>query len=189
MSFFNIDGFKSALVGGGARANQFRVQLNYPSSANPGAEAFQGPRAEFLVTAAALPGSVVNPTIVPYRGREVKFAGERTFAPWTITVLNDVSFTIRNNLERWMNSMNGLSDNQGTTSHYQYQTDLSVYQLGRNGEVLKTYLLVGAFPTDISEIALNFGDNDTVETFTCTFQYQHYITEFNSNLATALLGG
>lgn len=189
MSLFNIDRFKSALVGGGARANQFKVQINYPSAAAAAQVGIDGPSSEFLVTAAALPGSVVNPTIVPYRGREVKFAGERVFAPWTVTILNDVGFTLRNNLERWMNAMNGLSDNQGTTNHADYQTNLSVYQLGRNGEILKTYLMVGAFPVDISEVALNFGDNDTIETFTCTFQYQHYITEFNSNIATALLGG
>jgi hypothetical protein len=190
-SIFNVDQFKAAMVGGGARANQFFVQLSFPGYVSGGA--FAATQAGFLVNAAALPGSVVNPTIVPYRGREVKFAGERTFAPWTITILNDVSFNIRNSLERWMEGMNGLANNLGRTDPRQYQADLYVTQLDRNNNPLKIYELKAAFPVDLGEIALNFGDNDTIESYTCTFQYQYYQTPASGLLsvgnAAGALGG
>ena len=178
-SFFSVDNFKSALVGGGVRANQFVVRLSYPGASFPD-EAFTaaGLRSDFLVTAAALPGSVVNPTIVPYRGREVKFAGERVFQPWTITVLNDAQFSVRNRMERWMGSMNDPIDGRGALNPINYQTDLSVTQLDRNSQPLKSYKIVNAFPIDISDVALSFGDNDTIETFTVTFQYQHFETSY-----------
>lgn len=176
-SFFNIDAFKSALNGGGARANQFFVRLNYPGESFPDAfQTLNGLSSDFLVTAAALPGSIINPTIVQYRGREVKLAGERVFQPWTITVLNDSQFTIRNRMEIWMESMNSVLDGRGAQNPRNYQTDLSVTQLDRNSQPLKSYKIINAFPVDISDIALSFGDNDTIETFTVTFQYQHFET-------------
>lgn len=178
-SFFNVDNFKGALVGGGVRANQFFVRLNYPSSVTPNsAFTTAGLQSDFLVNAASLPGSVVNPTIIPYRGREIKFAGERVFQPWTITVLNDASFSVRNNMEQWMASMNDPVNNTGQLRPVDYQTDLFVTQLDRNSLPLKEYKIVNAFPIDISDIALSFGDNDTIETFTVTFQYQHYETSY-----------
>lgn len=180
-SIFNVDQFKAAMVGGGARANQFFVVLNFPGYVTTGsAAAAQG---AFLVNSAALPGSIVNPTIVPYRGREVKFAGERIFQPWTITVLNDVSFNIRNSLEKWMAGMNGLQDNVGRTNPREYQANLTVTQLDRNNNPLKIYTLNSAFPVDISDIQLNYGDNDTIETYTVTFQYQHYTTQYDTALS------
>jgi hypothetical protein len=180
-SVFNVDQFKAAMIGGGARANQFFVSLTFPDYVSVGGLATGS--AAFLVSAAALPGSVVAPTIVQYRGREVKFAGERTFAPWTITVMNDVSFGIRNALERWMAGMNGLTDNAGYTAPGTYQKQLNVTQLDRNNNPLKNYKIEGAFPIDLSDITLNYGDNDTIETYTCTFQYQHYTTSFDGQLS------
>jgi hypothetical protein len=180
-SVFNVDQFKAQMKGGGARANQFFVLLKFPGYVATGPLATV--EASFLVNAAALPGSIVNPTIVPYRGREVKFAGERTFQPWTISVLNDVSFNIRNSLENWMSGMNGLENNTGKINPVEYTAQLYVTQLDRNNLPLKSYTLVGAFPTDISDIALSYGDNDTIETYTVTFQYQHYITNFDQALS------
>ena len=180
-SIFNVDQFKAAMVGGGARANQFFVALNFPSYVTLGsAAAAQG---AFLVSSAALPGSIVNPTIVPYRGREVKFAGERIFQPWTVTVMNDVTFNIRNSLEKWMAGMNDPVNNNGRTNPREYQTNLTVTQLDRNNNPLKIYTLASAFPVDISDIQLNYGDNDTIETYTVTFQYQHYTTSFDTELS------
>ena len=180
-SIFNVDQFKAAMIGGGARANQFFVTLNFPSYVTLGSAA--SAQAAFLVNSATLPGSIVNPTIVPYRGREVKFAGERVFQPWTITVMNDVSFNIRNSLEKWMSGMNGLVDNTGRTNPREYQANLVVTQLDRNNNPLKIYTLAGAFPVDLGDIQLNYGDNDTIETYTVTFQYQHYTTSFDNALS------
>lgn len=182
-SIFNVDQFKAALVGGGARANQFFVALSFPTYVTLGSVA--SAQAAFLVNAAALPGSVVNPTIVPYRGREVKLAGERVFAPWSMQVLNDVSFNIRNQLEKWMAGMNDLKNNNGRTNPTDYQANITVTQLDRNNNPLKVYTLYSAFPTNLSDIVLNYGDNDTIETYTVEFQYQHYETTFDTLLSAA----
>ena len=180
-SIFNVDQFKAAMIGGGARANQFFVTLAFPSYVAFGGAATA--QAAFLVNAAALPGSIVQPTIVPYRGREVKFAGERVFQPWTISIMNDVSFNIRNSMEKWMAGMNDLQNNNGRTNPRDYQVNISVTQLDRNNNPLKIYTLASAFPVDLGDISVNYGDNDTIETYTCTFQYQHYTTTFDSLLS------
>jgi hypothetical protein len=180
-TIFNVDQFKANMIGGGARANQFFVGLIFPGYVTAGLLATA--QSAFLVNSAALPGSIVNPILVPYRGREVKFAGERIFQPWTVTVLNDVSFNIRNRLEEWMNGMNGLQDGTGKTNPREYQTNLYVTQLDRNNAPLKSYTLNSAFPVDLGDIQLNYGDNDTIETYTVTFQYQHYTTNFDDALS------
>lgn len=167
----NISQFKGLLGAGGARPNQFRVILAFPTlvGANIG-------EASLLVTGAALPASNVNPTLLQYRGREVKLAGERIFDPWTITVVNDTEFKLRRPFERWMNLMNNLVTNTGRTTPSDYQAEIRVQHLDRNDVVLQTYVLSDAFPINMSEIALQYGQNDVVEEFTVTFQYQHYTT-------------
>jgi len=167
----DISQFKGLLGAGGARPNQFRVLLTFPQlvGANIG-------EASLLVTGAALPASNVNPTLLQYRGREVKLAGERIFDPWTITVVNDTEFKLRRPFERWMNLMNNLVTNRGETRPSSYQTEITVTHLDRNDVPLQTYVLADAFPINMSEIALQYGQNDVVEEFTVTFQYQHYTT-------------
>lgn len=167
----DISKFKGLLGAGGARPNQFRVLLSFPSYVNV-------PNQEYalLVTGAAVPASNVNPTLLQYRGREVKLAGERIFDPWTITVVNDTEFSLRRPFEAWMDGMNDLVDNTGFTRPSDYQVDISVQHLDRNDGVLQTYKLHSAFPINMSEIALQYGQNDVVEEFTVTFQYQHYTT-------------
>jgi hypothetical protein len=167
----DISQFKGLLGAGGARPNQFRVILTFPQlvGANIG-------EASLLVTGAALPASNVNPTLLQYRGREVKLAGERVFDPWTITIVNDTEFKLRRPFERWMNLMNNLTTNRGETRPSSYQTQITVVHLDRNDVPLQTYELADAFPINMSEIALQYGQNDVVEEFTVTFQYQHYTT-------------
>ena len=180
-SIFNVDQFKAAMVGGGARANQFFVALNFPGYVATGSVA--AAQAAFLCKAAVLPGSIVAPATVQYRGRAVHFAGERTFQPWTITIMNDVSFAIRNAMEQWMSGMNGLENNLGRTNPREYMANLAVTQLDRNNNPLKIYTIHSAFPTDLGDISVNYGDNDTIEEYTVTFQYQHYTTVFDTALS------
>lgn len=174
-SKFNTDSFKSALTGGGARANQFVVALTFPDFANDGNAILQSP---FLVTAAELPGQTIGKTGTFYRGREIKLAGDRTFAPWTITVINDASMNIRRSLERWMNGINGLVDNSGHLSPFQYQKDLTVTQLDRNNVEIKSYILYDCMPVDLGAIRLSFNDNDSVEEYQVTFEIQDFETDF-----------
>lgn len=167
----NINEFRTKLGAGGVRPNQFRVFL--PPLQIP----FAIPPADnsILITSAALPASNVNPTIVQYRGREVKFAGERIFDPWTVSVINDTNLTLRKYFEAWSGSMNNRANNGAFALRpAQYQYDLSVEQLDRNNTVLRTYQLRNAFPITVSEIGLAYSQNDVISEFTVTFQYSHY---------------
>lgn len=167
----NITDFKARLGAGGARPNQFRVLLGFPGYVT-GVDVSHS----ILVTGAAVPASTVNPAIIQYRGREVKLAGERIFDPWTITIVNDTTQNLRRAFEQWMQGMNGKDNNEGLLTPSQYQADIVVQHLDRNDDVLPggTYTLRGAFPINLSEIALAYAQNDILEEFTVTFQYQYY---------------
>ena len=177
MSTFNVERFKSSLTNGGARPNQFMVQLSFPTyvAGQPLAIA----RAPFLVSVAELPGQTVNPAIVQYRGREVKFVGDRIYAPFTITVLNDAEMSIRSAMEQWMGGMEDNITKFGRMQPSEYQRDMQVFQLDRNGNALKTYSIANSFPVDLSPVSLDFGANDQISTFTVTFQYQHFTVSSN----------
>jgi len=171
----NIDNFKAKLTGGGARPNLFKVICNFPAEAEGDAEL-----ASFLIKGAGLPASVIAPIEVPYRGRKLKVAGDRTFEPWTITVINDEGFVIRNAFERWMNSINEHINNVGLINPNDYQTDMTVQQLGKDDSVLKTIDLKGVFPTNLSQIELNYETNDQIEEYTVELQYQYWTSNTTS---------
>ena len=134
----------------------------------------------FLCEAASLPGSTFGIIQVPFRGRILKIAGDRTFAEWNTTIINDTDFNVRNAIERWMNGINAHSANTGLTTPIAYEADLKVDQLDRNGDILKTYTFRGAYPQDLSEIALSYADNDTIERFTCVWAYQYFESDTTS---------
>ncbi len=169
----NINDFKAKLAGGGARANQFKVTMPFPGYAQVGGEIED---LAFLCTTAQIPAMNVGLVNVPFRGRQIKIAGDRTFADWSITVLNDTNFKLRNAFERWQNGINNMSDNEGLSNPVDYQVDAFVDQLDRNGNTLKSYTLRGAFPVEVAAIDLNFATVDEVETFGVTFQYQYFET-------------
>ena len=187
MSTFNVERFKSSLTNGGARPNQFMVQLSFPTYV-AGAQLAVA-RAPFLVSVAELPGQTVNPAIVQYRGREVKFVGDRIYAPFTITVLNDAEMSIRSAMEQWMSGMEDNVNKFGKLQQSEYQRDMQVYQLDRNGNALKSYSIANAFPVDLSPVALDFGANDQISTFTVTFQYQHFTVSNNPGGSIVNVGG
>lgn len=167
-----INDFKNRLTAGGARPNQFRVQISWPTGVSVPVDTAN----DILISGAAIPASTVNPVITQYRGREVKFAGERIFDPWTITIINDAKQSLRAPFESWMELMNNKDDNGGTLNWDGYQTDLTVEHLDRNDGVINKgrYTLKDAFPINMSEIALQYAQNDIIEEFTVTFQYQTY---------------
>jgi len=163
-----ITDFKSKLTGGGARPNLFEVVLAFPDSAPADSNVLD--KARFLVKAAALPASNITPIDIPFRGRILKIAGDRTFDTWTITVLNDTDFAIRSAFEKWMNAINKLSDNTGLNDPATYQADAYVHQLDRNGQTLRTYHFYDLFPTNISAIDLSYDTTDTIQEFTVEMQ-------------------
>ena len=169
----NINAFKAKLAGGGARSNQFKVTMPFPGYAQVGGETED---LAFLCRSTTIPAMNVGVVEVPFRGRKIYIGGDRTFDPWSITVLNDTNFKIRNAMERWQNGINNMSDNEGLSNPVDYQVDAFVDQLDRNGNTLKSYTLRGAFPTEVAAIDLNYGTNDEVETFGVTFQYQYFET-------------
>ena len=165
-----ITDFKSKLTGGGARPNLFEVELAFPGAVGVDNDTLQ--KARFLVKAAALPASTVAPIDVPFRGRILKIVGDRTFETWTITVINDVDFSIRSAFEKWMNTINKVNDGTGLTDPEAYQADAYVYQLGRDGGILRSYHFYDVFPTNISTIDLSYETTDTLEEFTVELQVQ-----------------
>ena len=170
----NINDFKSRLRGGGARANQFKVTLPFPGYAAVGGETSD---MAFLCTATSTPASNVAEVAVPFRGRSLYVAGDRTFETWTTTILNDTDFKIYRAVERWLNGINNMSDNEGIANPSDYQVDAFVDHLDRNGTTLKSWTFRGLFPTALPGIALNYGTNDAVETFDVTWRYQYFETD------------
>ena len=168
----NIADFKAQMIGGGARPNQFRVELSFPSYVTLGVVA--GQRAQFLCKAAQLPASTIETLPVLYRGRPVNFAGERTFQPWTVTIYNDTTFGIRNALEQWQSGIQNYNTTNGRVNPTDYLVDLNVHQLDRNGAIIKSYKFVDAFPTTISAVGLDYEQQNAIEQFDVEFQYNFF---------------
>ena len=169
----SITDFKAKLSGGGARANQFKVTMPFPGYAQVGGEIEE---LAFLCKATNLPEMTIGTVEVPFRGRVIKIAGDRTIGEWSITVLNDTNFKLRNAFERWQNGINNMSDNEGLTNPADYQVDAFVDQLDRNGATIKSYTLRGAHPKTIAAIPLAYDTNNQIETFDVTFAYQYFET-------------
>ena len=182
--------FKSRLAGGGARPNLFEVSIpSFPSSIveawNPGDDGENG-TFKFLCEAAQLPSSNIGDVTVPFRGRTLHVAGDRTFEPWVVTIINDEDFRLRTAFERWANVLSKLDDATGVTNPTSYMTDAYVQQLGRGAtafagtnsggqsSVLRTYKFYDLFPTTVSAIDLSYADTDNIERFEVTFQVQYF---------------
>ena len=168
----NIDDFKANLIGGGARANQYRVTITPPPGIAIGLDVR---RASFLVTASQLPASNLGEIAVPFRGRNIYVAGDRP-APdtWTTTFYNDTDFMVRSAMERWHNGINDFANNTGVVNSADFQTDLFVEQLDRDETILKTYIFRSAFPLTIAAIDLSTAEATEIETFEVTWRYQHF---------------
>jgi len=166
-----ISNFKSKLTGGGARANLFEVVLTFPDAAQPDTAVLD--KSRFLVKGANLPASNVAQIEVPFRGRVLKIAGDRTIDSWTVTVINDTDFGVRSAFERWMNTINRMSDNTGLTNPADYQADAYVYQLDRDGSTLRSYRFYDTFPTQVGPIELSY-DAQGIQEFTVELQVQYW---------------
>jgi hypothetical protein len=168
----SINDFKANLIGGGARANQFRVTITPPPGIAIGLDVR---RTSFMCKGTNLPAQELTPIEVPFRGRKIYIAGDREFSEtWTTTFINDTDFMIRNAMERWSNGINDLALNTGVIDPADYQTDLTVEQLDRDDTILKTYIFRSAWPVTISAIELTSEAADALEEFECTWRYQHF---------------
>jgi len=169
MAILGVNDFKSKLRGGGARPNLFQVILSFPAYVAGDVEL-----ASFMIKAAQMPASVMGFIPVAYRGRQLQMAGDRTFEPWAVTVINDTDFKIRKSMEQWMNGINQHQANTGITNPADYQVDAAVQQLDKDGSVLYEYKFRGIFPTSISAIDVSYENVDTIEEFGVEFQIQYW---------------
>lgn len=208
---FDVQQFRASLTADGARSSLFDVQLVFPGLATQGltASAAGGSttaeqQVTFKARATSLPGDSINSITVNYFGREIKVAGTRTFPDWTITVINDEDFIIRNAMEKWMSRINEHVANVRNPSFIRgdggYQSTISVRQYSKTGPnvgvagggvtgvpggIIKRYDLIGAFPTEVSPIEVDWGA-DTIEEFTVTFAYQWWESRSGGLLTTDL---
>lgn len=189
-----ITGFKERLAGGGARPNLFEVSIPaFPTNLGITWGQEEQRTLNFLCKAAAIPGSTINPIDVAFRGRSMKIGGDRTFAPWSITIINDEDFKLHNAFMQWMNGINKLENATGATSPSAYMKDAYVYQLGRGADAgrfsnrnsatggavgnvgiqpLRTFKFYDIWPSEVGEIALSYEQDNAIEEYTVEFQVQ-----------------
>ena len=182
--------FKSKLAGGGARPNLFEASINsFPTAiqdAWDNSSEAEGGAFKFLCKSTALPASNLGSIEIPFRGRTLKVAGDRTFDDWTVTIINDEDLRLRTAFERWSNVMSQLDDATGVTNPTSYMTDAFIQQLGRgpeagaasnnggNSSILRSYKFFDVFPVTVGEIALSYDTTDALEEFDVTFRYQYF---------------
>jgi hypothetical protein len=171
---FSITDIRANLKLGGARPTLFEVLLDAPA----GFDRELTNAGRFMIQASSLPGSTISPIEVPYFGRKIRVAGDRTFEPWSVQVLNDEDFKVRHSLESWHNRINSLAGNlnsTGTSAPANYKAQAEIRQYSKaGGTPIRTYKYFGLFPTEISPIDVNWNDTDTIETFQATFVYDYY---------------
>jgi hypothetical protein len=163
---FNINEMRSQLVYGGARQNLFQVRINNPANASGDL------KTPFMVQAAQIPESQLGVIPVFYFGRQMKLAGDRTFGDWTVTIINDEDFLIRNAMEEWSNRINRLERNVRDINRY--KTNATVIQYAKDGTPIREYRFDGIFPSVISPIELDWGNQDQIESFQVTFTYDYW---------------
>ena len=198
MASFNISSFRSNLVGGGARPSLFEVELQFPSALTSQNSSLSQniitntpPQSKFLVKGASIPGSTIGTYDVFFHGKAIKIAGDRTFETWETTIINDEGFEMRHKIEKWMeliqnHTINTRSSELGTTgaeklegTNADYKKDISVSQFSKQGTLLRKYEFIGAFPTTLGAIALDWSTQE-LEEFTCTWAYDSWKVSIDS---------
>ncbi len=173
---FSLSAFKANLPFGGARNTLFSVQVTAPPQIGIGLDLQKVP---FLTRSASLPSSNLGLIGVPYMGRTLKLAGDRTFDPWSVVVINDEDFKIKNAMEAWSNAINNMRGNirLGNAANLSYKANATVTQYSKTGDVLRVYTFEGLFPRSVSEISLGWGDTDSIEEFGVTFEYDNWVVD------------
>ena len=169
MAILGVDDMKAKLVGGGARPNLFKVTMAFPSYVTANVEL-----ASYMCKATSMPASTIAPIAVPFRGRTLQVAGDRTFDPWSVTIINDTDFNVRNSFEQWMNGINQHKQNTGLTQPSSYMADMIVEQLDKDGTVEKTYNIRGTFPSNLGAIELSYESENAIEEFEVELQIQYW---------------
>jgi hypothetical protein len=167
---FNVNDFAGALRGGGARGSLFQVQITNPISGVADAQV------PFMARAASIPAATVGVIDMPYFGRQIKVAGNRSYDVWTPTIVNDEDFSIRNAMEQWSNAINSFQGNVNTaggSAPQLYKSNAQVTQYSKTGEIIRVYNFVGIFPLEVSTIDLGW-EQESVEEFSVTFAFDYW---------------
>ena len=170
---FNVNDFRAQLVGQGARPNLFEVTIPFPDAISR--EVSQ--KMTFMCKASNLPGGEIAAVEVPYFGRNIKLAGNRTFAEWSTTVINDEDFSVHSGMVNWMNLINGHSSNIQSVPNTDYQADATVRQFKKDGSLAKEVKIVNCWPSSLGQIELAWDSNDTIEEFEVTWQLDYWIID------------
>ena len=193
MATSNVSTFLQT-IGQGVKPNMFLVDVQFPQTLSKENEEQQ--LVNVLCKSAALPGSNLGVIEVPFRGRTVKIAGDRTFDTWSATFFNDKDFKLRSFFEQWANSINTHDDNTAPlfrpSNNDGYMANLFVKQLekdaGPEGALLRTYELHHCFPTNVSPIDLAYDSNDQIEEFTVEWQYSFFTAEGGTRAGVSGIG-
>lgn len=185
---FNVNQFRNALAGGGARPNLFAVDIKPPaavSDSSNGANVIP-----FLVQTSSLPSLTIGPIEVPYFGRVYKLAGNQTFEDWTTTIINDEDFAVKKYIEEWMEVINGRATNLSSYGTPQdYQANARVIQFGKDGTPIREYAMIGAWPTSLAAVELGWDSNDALETFDVTWAFSWWEDKDLTNDGTFSFSG
>jgi hypothetical protein len=171
MPGFSINEFRSQLTGAGARPNLFEVTVPFPGISNAGESA---QKMKFMCKSASIPGSDIAPVEVPYFGRQIKLAGNRTFAEWATTVINDEDFAIHSGIVNWMDAIQSHTQSLRRGGVNDYQVDALVTQYGKTGENIKEITFINLWPSSMAAIELGWDTNDALEEFAVTWQYDYW---------------
>lgn len=177
----NISQFKNSLSGGGARPNLYRVTGTFPAAAVAAAGLNPSNQIQFLARAASIPAVKIGVAEAPFQGRKLKLAGDRTFDSWQITVINDTNFALRNAFEKWHDVVNRVETNIGRNGLSTYAQQWYVTQIDREGRDIKTYTFIDCWPSEVTAIELAMDNNNTIEEFGVTLEYQYYQMEGTSS--------
>jgi len=175
---FNISSFKeNGLVYGGARPSLFSVTLNVPQGI--GIDNVSVDKFRFMCRSAELPPSAIAAIDVPYFGRRIKIGGDRAFGDWSVNIMNDEDFAVKALFEKWSNAINRMQSNvrDPNVSTEEYKQDLMCTQYSKDGNKIREYRIIGAFPTTVAGIGLDWDSQNTVETFGVTFAYDYWVPE------------
>ena len=175
---FSVTEFNSNLKQGGARPSLFQVELLFPQVTG-----IKQPtvKSKFLVKGTTIPASTIGSYDVFFHGKAIKVAGDRTFDTWETTIINDEDYGIRVAIEQWMdliaehklNKRNEVfTSKEGEAASY--KQSLKVTQFSKSGKDIHHYHFLGAFPTALSTIALDWGSSE-IEEYTCTWTYDRWM--------------
>jgi nucleoid DNA-binding protein len=166
----DVERFKSA-VQSLARPNLFQVTLTFPTGSDE--------ITQFLCKGASIPTRTIGNFKVKYQAsRSIVFPGDTSFSDWSVSVYNDLNYTVRKRLEAWAELINGAVDNKSEIVANNVKRNMRVDQLDGQHNIIKTYHMIGCLPTDVGgTIRLSWDSADTPEEYDVTFAYDYWESE------------